>query len=32
MSLDAFLFLAIKCQKERPNPMELKETEMGETL
>lgn len=27
----AFLFLAIKCKK-RPNTMELKETEMGETL
>ena len=28
----AFLFLAIKCQKRKPNPMEHNEREIGETL
>ncbi len=28
----AFLFLAIKCQKKKPNPVELNERENGETL
>jgi len=28
----AFLFLAIKCQKKKPNPVELNEREIGETL
>jgi hypothetical protein len=32
MSLGAFLFLTIKCQKKKPNPVELNERETGETL
>lgn len=32
LSFGAFLFLAIKCQKKKLIPMELKETEIGETL
>ncbi len=28
----AFLFLEIKCQKKKLIPMELEETEIGETL
>jgi len=32
MSVDAFLFPAIKCQKKKSNPMEFQGREIGETL
>jgi len=32
MSRGAFLFLTIKCQKKKPNLVELNERETGETL
>ena len=32
LPFSAFLFLAIKCQKKKPNPMELNERETGGTF